>query len=140
MPAISPVVMKWARETAGLSLDDAARKLGFKDSAKRSAIDRLQAIEEGKGAVSRSVLLAMVRLYRRSLLTFYLTEPPRKGERGQDFRTLPNAPDPMQDALVDALIRDVRARQEMTRSLLDDEDAESIGFVGSMKGSRGVAE
>jgi Zn-dependent peptidase ImmA (M78 family) len=44
-----------------------------------------------------------------------------------------------QDALVDALIRDVRARQEMARALLEEEDeAVPLPFVGSMSMRDGV--
>jgi hypothetical protein len=30
----------------------------------------------------------MAKVYRRSLLTFYLSAPPPKGDRGEDFRTV----------------------------------------------------
>src|SRR5581483_6223914 len=55
----------------------------------------------------------------------------RQGDRGQDFRTIPNAPSPAYDANLDALIRDVKSRQNLVRSLLEDEDIATIPFVGS---------
>ncbi|WP_217633539.1 ImmA/IrrE family metallo-endopeptidase [Lysobacter sp. yr284] len=82
----------------------------------------------------------MAKQYRRPLLTFYLSQPPMTGDRGQDFRTLPGAIDPGADALVDALIRDVRARQQMVRSALDDDEAESLSFIGSKSLDHGVGD
>ena len=54
-----------------------------------AAADRLEALEQGQVDPSRPMLVKMVKQYRRPLVTFYLPEPPRTGDRGQDFRTLP---------------------------------------------------
>jgi len=80
----------------------------------------------------------MAKTYRRSLLTFYLRTPPRKGDRGEDFRSLPNQ-HTAAEPLVDALLRDIRARQSMVRSLLEDEDdIAPLAFVGLMTMDAGV--
>jgi hypothetical protein len=34
MPQVNPEILVWARETAGLSIEVAAKKLGFKDAAR----------------------------------------------------------------------------------------------------------
>jgi Zn-dependent peptidase ImmA (M78 family)/transcriptional regulator with XRE-family HTH domain len=136
MPAIEPNVLVWARETAGLSLDDAAEKIGMQGEA---AAERLRAIELGEREPSRAQLLKMSKAYRRSLLTLYLPAPPAKGDRGQDFRTLPQQQTP-NEPLVDALVRDIRTRQSMVRSVLeDDPDVQPLRFVGSMTMNNGVA-
>jgi Zn-dependent peptidase ImmA (M78 family) len=135
MVKFSPEVMRWARETAGLSADEAARRLGFRDGKKRTATDRLVAIESGAEVATRPVVLKMSKNYRRPLITFYLSTPPTKGDRGEDFRTLPDATDPNEIGLVDALVRDVRARQQMIRSILEDEDVGPLSFVGSLRGA-----
>ena len=91
------------------------------------------AIEAGDLPPTRRILSKMAKLYRRPLLIFYLPAPPRPGERGQDFRTLPEEYSRSADALVDALVRDITARQQITRAiLLDEEDALELPFVGSM--------
>jgi hypothetical protein len=59
----------------------------------------------------------MAKQYRRPLMAFYMSAVPRLGERGQDFRTLPPEHSRSDDAMVDALNRDVRARQEIVRAL-----------------------
>jgi len=136
MPSIQPNVLVWARETAGLSLDDAAEKIGMQGKA---ASERLQAIERGEREPSRAQLLKMSKAYRRSLLTLYLPAPPPKGDRGQDFRTLPQQQTP-NEPLVDALVRDIRTRQSMVRSVLeDDPDIQPLRFIGSMAMNNGVA-
>jgi Zn-dependent peptidase ImmA (M78 family) len=136
MPAIRPEVLEWARETAGLSLDDAAHKIGFSG---RDPAQRLRAIEEGDRQPSRAQLVKMANAYRRSLLTLYLAEPPPKGARGHDFRTLPQR-QTEDEPLVDALLRDIRTRQGLVRSVLeDDPDTLPLPFVGSKRISDGIA-
>lgn len=44
---VNPEILKWARDTAGLTVADAARKLGFADTRQRSAQERLSALETG---------------------------------------------------------------------------------------------
>ena len=127
-------IFRWARETSGWSLDRAAKALGIKNVA------RLQEIETGLKEPSSALLLRMAKQYRRPLVTFYLAGPPEKGNRGQDFRTLPGDRSTADDALLDALIRDVQARQEVIRSLVeDDDDAERLRFVGANRMSDGVS-
>jgi Zn-dependent peptidase ImmA (M78 family)/transcriptional regulator with XRE-family HTH domain len=133
MPHVNPDILKWARETAGLTLEDAAAKLDLGEARGVPGLHRLAAYEAGEREPSRPLLLRMAKQYRRPLLAFYMSHTPRIGERGQDFRTLPPEHSRAGDALVDALIRDVRARQEMVRSVLEDEDeAVPLPFVGSM--------
>lgn len=134
MPQINPKILVWARETAGLTPEEAVRKLGIRDARGVAAVDRLIALETGSAEPTRPLLVKMAKQYRRPLLTFYMAGPPRKGERGRDFRTLPEGHSDAAEALLDALIRDVRARQRMVRALLEDEeDAEPLPFVGSMR-------
>lgn len=133
MPSVNPEILIWARETAGLSLEEATKALGI------SAVERLQAFERGDASPSRPQLLKMSKQYRRSLLNFYLSSPPRKGDRGQDFRTLPPERSVSSDANLDALIRDLQARQTLVRSVLEDEeDIQSLQFIGSAKMADGI--
>ena len=134
MPAVNPEILVWARETAGLTLGEAARKLSFQDSGKSSAAQKLELLESGHKEPTRTQLAKMSEQYRRPLLTFYLSKPPEKGDRGADFRSLTGDTSPREDALLDALVRDIRARQSMVRALLeDDEDFSPLDFVGSLK-------
>src|SRR5690348_15402575 len=118
MIAVSPHILTWARETAGLSLVDAAHKLAIGKARGVGPEDRLAAFERGDEKITRPLLLKMAKQYRRPLITFYLRETPARGDRGEDFRTLPERRDDA-EALVDALLRDVRARQGTVRSILE---------------------
>lgn len=129
MSAIQPKILTWARETAGLSLDDATRALGLTDARGRTGGQRLEAMELGEDEPTRPVLLKMAKTYRRPLLVFYLAEPPKTGDRGQDFRTLPGHE--KFNPELDALLRDIKARQGLIRSMLEDDKAEPLEFVSS---------
>jgi Zn-dependent peptidase ImmA (M78 family)/transcriptional regulator with XRE-family HTH domain len=139
MPRVNPEIIRWARETAGLTLEEAAGKLDLHQARGVSAMDRLAALEAGDAEPTRSLLVRMAKQYRRPLLTFYMTAPPRKGDRGRDFRTLPTDYSDADEALLDALIRDVKARQSMVKAMLEDEEeTKPLPFVGSMRRSRGT--
>ena len=141
MPAVNPEILVWARETAGLTLQDAVLKVGIRDAWGVAAVDRLAALERGAEEPTRPVLVRMAQHYRRPLLAFYLAAPPRRGDRGADFRKLPRARSSRMDGLIDALVRDVRSRQSMVRALLEAEDeAQSLPFVGALMGHEGTRE
>ena len=86
MPKVNPLILQWARESAGLTLEDAAEKVGLKLARGTSGAERLAMLEAGRGEPSRPLLLKMANQYRRPLLTFYLAAPPAKAARGEDFR------------------------------------------------------
>jgi Zn-dependent peptidase ImmA (M78 family) len=133
MPNLKPAVLQWARETAGLAVEEAAKALELPP-------DRLRAFEAGDGAPTRPQLLKMTKRYRRSLLTFYLEQPPKIAERGEDFRTLPQDRSVAADALLDALLRDLRVRQSIVReTLIEDDDFEPVRFIGTARREDGVA-
>ena len=131
--AFNPEVFQWARESAGLELEEAAHAVGVVPAT-------LLAIERGEKEPSRTTLTHMAKAYRRALLTFYLPQPPRTGERGEDFRTVVAERTVQAEADVDALVRDLRARQSLVRSVLeDDEDFKPLPFIGSASMDLGVS-
>ena len=139
MPSVNPDILRWARETAGFTLGEAADKLTVNEARGVPGAERLAAYESGEQEPTRPLLLRMAKQYRRPLVAFYMSQVPSTGQRGQDFRTLPPEHSRTQDALVDTLIRDVRARQEMVRAIMEDEDeAARLPFVGSMRMNDGV--
>jgi Zn-dependent peptidase ImmA (M78 family) len=138
MPKVSHDILRWARETAGLDASKAVDKLGIGNARGVSALDRLAAIEAGVAEPTRPLLLKMAQHYRRPLVTFYMSAPPRKGDRGEDFRNIPDRRT-HSESLVDALVRDIRARQRMARDVLgDDPDTAPLPFIGSMAMKDGV--
>jgi Zn-dependent peptidase ImmA (M78 family)/transcriptional regulator with XRE-family HTH domain len=139
MPRINPAILRWARETAGLSLEEAAERISLAEARGVSGSDRLAALEVGEVEPSRALLVRMAKQYRRPLLVFYLAEPPRKGYRGQDFRTLPDDYVGEQEPVLDALLRDILARQALLKSALEEEDeAERLPWIGAARMADGV--
>jgi Zn-dependent peptidase ImmA (M78 family)/transcriptional regulator with XRE-family HTH domain len=136
---INPEILSWARVTAGLSVEEAAEKLGLKTTTKATAAEKLLQVESGARPVSHGFLQSAVSTYRRPLITFYLPRPPVRGERGEDFRTVMGAASPRDNATLDALIRDVRARQQMLREVIvDDESARKLSYVASCRIDGGI--
>ena len=132
MAKVNPEILVWARETAGLTKEEAARKLGFRDSTRSSAEVKLEEMELGQKEPSRPQLLKMAGQYHRPLLTFYLSRPPQQSKRGVDFRNSRKDEPSRNEGLLDALVRDIRARQSMARAALEEEDeAQVLSFIGS---------
>ena len=125
MTEINPEILKWARETARLRLEEAAKKLSLKEA-------RLEELEAGKRQPTHPQLVKMSQQYHRPLLTFYISNPPQKADQGQDFRTLPEGQTGKDEALVDAIVRNIQTRQSIVKSLLEEEDeAEELSFIKS---------
>lgn len=140
MPKIKHTILQWARETSKLTIEEAAHKLNLTDSKKASAAEKLAAYESGEKEPSRSLLLRMSKQYHRPLLTFYLDKPPGMGDRGEDFRTLPDHFEEVENVYVDVLIRDIKARQSTVRETLIDADEENrLDFIGKHTIDNGVA-
>lgn len=139
MPNVNPDILRWARETAGLSPEDAVRHLDMKDARGISAKDRLIALEKGDDLPSESMLDKMAKRYHRPLLAFYLRQIPPKGDRGEDFRKLPESVDRIQEGIVDAVVRNIRVRQGLVRGGLEVAgEAVTLPFIGSMQREDGV--
>lgn len=139
MPKVKHSILEWARKNSLLSSEEAAKKLNIKDDKKLTAAEKLLAYESGEKEPSRSLLLRMSKQYHQPLLVFYLDKRPVMGDRGEDFRTLPDKFDETENVNVDILIRDIRARQSTIRETLIDADEEiKLEFIGSHNIEGGV--
>ncbi len=119
----NPAILKWARENAHLTLEEAAKKLQISD---------LTIYETGEKTPHPSLLFRMSKQYHIPLLTFYLDQQPRPDDHGEDFRTLPETPNAQELALVNALVSTIKARQIILReALIDADEADELPFVGS---------
>ena len=137
---INPEILVWARESAGLNVEDAAKRLALGDSKTESSEQKLLELERGVRLPTRTQLTRIAKTYRRPLLAFYMTMPPKKAPRGEDFRSTGAEVSDRENALLDALLRDIKARQEMVKGLLEDlDEASAKAFVSSCSLSDGVA-
>jgi Zn-dependent peptidase ImmA (M78 family) len=78
---VAPGVLTWARETIGLPLDVAAKRLGIKPAT-------LAAMEEGSRPVTLAKIRQMAKQYDRPLIAFFLPAPPREEALLPDFRVI----------------------------------------------------
>lgn len=137
-------MLTWAREDCGFSIREAALLLGYKDTSTKSAAEKLLQVEKS-GEISKSAFTKVQSTYRKPLLTYYLENPPKPTNSGEDFRTPESASDPRQNHIVKAILSNVTARQSMIKELLISEDeVKSLGFLGSistdMKPERAAAK
>ncbi len=82
--ALNPAVLRWARESAGFRLQEAAERCGRSEG-------QLTAWESGKRRPEWSALCKLARLYKRSVAALLLPTPPQDTPLPPDFRTLPKA-------------------------------------------------
>src|SRR5437868_3692417 len=78
---VEPQVLEWARQTAGMSIDAAAKRLKISQ-------DLLAQWESGAARPTLAKLRVVSRLYKRPLAVFYLPEPPRDFAPLKDYRRL----------------------------------------------------
>lgn len=136
---INPATLVWARESAGLNMEEAAKRLALGESKSESSQQKLLDLEKGVRRPTRAQLAKIAKTYRRPLLAFYLSAPPEKGPRGEDFRSRGATVSTRENALLDALLRDIKARQEMVKDLLEDlDEATRKEFVSSSSLGEGV--
>ena len=138
---VNPEILRWARETAGLQPETAARKIQLGATKSMTPVERLRQLESGETEPTRALLVKMAKQYKRPLVAFYLSDIPKRSDRGNDFRTLPVGYARTDDAYLDVLIRRIGARQSLLRAALEDEDeADKLPFVGSKSMSDGVQD
>jgi Zn-dependent peptidase ImmA (M78 family) len=132
MIELSPRVLRWARERAGLSLEDVASKTG---ASTARVLDW-----ESTGRLRRGQLERLARATHTPIGLLYLPDPPAETLPIPDFRTvgdeLPERPSP---ELLDTL-DDAERRQGWYRDYLISIDAEPLPFVGSLREIIPVAE
>lgn len=83
---IQPAVLRWARESIGMSVEDVALKL------KRPSED-IRAWESAEDAAPTYAQLETLayKVFKRPLAVFFLPEPPHELSPKREFRTLPDA-------------------------------------------------
>lgn len=116
-------LLQCAREQADFTLEQAATRAGIKDlkSMGLSAKERLAIWERGEEKPTLNQLELIARAYRRPLLTFFLSEPPRMETRLQDFRTVGDQPVEKSSPEFSAFRRQIETLQKEVRTLIEEE-------------------
>lgn len=121
---VTPSVIRWARETSGLSIEKAAKKL-------RRPVEDVEAWESGLNRPSISQARKASEIYKRPLAILYLPEPPKDFETLRDFRCLPIHEDREYSPELLLIMRTATEHQQWTREFLIDEGIPPLPFVGS---------
>lgn len=136
---ITPAILQWAREEAGLSLEAAAERAKINTTRKTkkkeslTPAQRLEEWEQGRSTPTLKQLSSLATAYRRPLVTFFLPQPPEKAGNFIDFRKLPNnASAPVDTPEFAALKRRIILLQRELLSLAKEEKQPELSFVGSM--------
>lgn len=123
---ITPDVLRWARESAGLTIGDVVKKLNRKGITD-------QVIEEWEAGFSSPTYSQLERLaydlYKRPLALFFFPEPPEEISPKQSFRTLPEYEIDHLPARMRMLLRKARAFQMNLYELYDDVNPASKNLV-----------
>ena len=83
---VNPDILRWARVTAGFSVDDVVSKI----KQKRITVDTLESWEKGTESPTYAQLEKLAyKIYKRPLALFFFPEPPQEESLKQSFRTLP---------------------------------------------------
>ena len=139
MPMVNPAVLAWARETSGLSPEEAVKKLDMRAARGIGPLDRLEALETGEAVPTQKMLIRMAKHYRRPLVALYLRDIPPKGPDDREFRLVPEMASRRDAGLVDAVVRDISSRQSIVRASMEAAGEEQpLAYVGSVKPEKGV--
>ncbi len=122
-----PELLRWARESAGLSLDDAARRLQTKP-------EKLLLWESGEEPTTLAKLRKMAQVYKRLFSDFFLPAPPAEETIPHDFRRMPGEVAHTYSPPLLHQLRMAHTRRAILRDLLDELDAEvpTFGFQTSL--------
>ena len=138
-------ILRWAREDAGLSLEEAADRANIKPLKPRgqklgvTPAERLQSIEAGEQPLSSTLLKALAKAYRRPEITFFLPTPPHKEEFLVDFRTVDSKPNSADSPEFAALKRRIISLHKALKDIAEAEEEAPLAFVNSQTSNSSVS-
>jgi Zn-dependent peptidase ImmA (M78 family) len=103
MVGVNPIMLKWARERSGFSLEDAAKSI--------TTIINITKWECGEASPTYFQLVRLSNKYGRPIALFFFPEPPNEPTPEQNFRTLPDWEVQKLPPSAINLIREARSRQ-----------------------------
>jgi Zn-dependent peptidase ImmA (M78 family)/DNA-binding XRE family transcriptional regulator len=117
---ITPKVLKWARESARITLEVAAARVSVDP-------ERLKEWEEGESHPTIRQAETLAKAYRRPFALFFLPEVPRDFKPLQDFRK-PNSK-PLSTASI-FIIREIQQKQAWISDVYQENGEDPLSFVG----------
>lgn len=116
MIPLNPDVLRWARESAGYSINDVVDKI----KRKSVTAETVQGWENGNISPSYPQLETLAYyIYKRPMALFFFPAPPTEETPEQSFRTLPHEEIDLMEPTLLYMIRQARAMRENLRELYD---------------------
>ena len=119
---VNPAMADWARMTANITVEAAAKRLGVK-------VETLLSWETGTGKPSIPQLRRLAKLYHRPMAAFYLPARPRNFTVAKDFRRLPHQPPIAYSTALLFAFRVADYRRDVVLEL--EPETPPVDFVGS---------
>ncbi|MCJ7544350.1 MAG: XRE family transcriptional regulator [Phycisphaerae bacterium] len=120
---VNPAVLRWARESAGVTLAEVGKRLHI-------SIDTVAAWERGERQPTVAALEELARAFKRPLAAFFLPRPPEEPRIPRDFRMLPGAKPPALSKSTRFAIRKAQRLQRVARNLFSELDLPCSVLVG----------
>ena len=117
---INPRVLKWARETARITVEDAAAKISV-------PVDKLEAWEAGTALPTIRQAQKLAGKYKRPFALLFLPEPPRDFQPLQDFRTKGSKPLGTGSVFI---VREIQQKQAWISEINQEDEEPPADFVG----------
>ncbi|MFC1743115.1 ImmA/IrrE family metallo-endopeptidase [Candidatus Riflebacteria bacterium] len=121
---INPILLKWARDKAGYSVADVAKKMG-------KAEDIILKWESGAKSPTISQTRKLADIYKRPLAVFFLSEVPMDFSVLKDFRRLPLGMEPSFSPELRLLMRQAQNHQEWVEDYYAAKKYRKLKFIGS---------
>lgn len=118
---VEPRMLVWARTSASMSLEEAARAIGV-------AEEKLAAWEAGADAPSIPQLKKLANSYKRPMSVMFLSEPPQDFMALKDFRHLPDVGARVLSPKLAFEIRAAQERRQIALEILEDLDVAPSQF------------
>jgi len=133
---LTPSVLRWARETSGLSIEEVANKL----KRKTVTSETIEAWERGEGAPTYAQLESLAYdVYKRPLALFFFPAPPEEKTPRQAFRTLPEQEIRKISTRLRYLLRQAQVRQIYLAELHEDAFARVRHFLRDLRIDPGIS-
>jgi len=117
---ITPIVLKWARESARMSEETAAAKVSV-------SVGKLIEWEDGTSQPTIRQAQTLAKAYKRPFALFFLSEIPRDFQPLQDFRKSGSTPLTTSSIFI---IREIQQKQAWIRDVYSENNEEILPFVG----------
>ena len=127
----TPAVLKWARETASMHLDEVAERI----TAKTVTAERIAQWEAGDEQPTIAQLRQLSKIYVRPLAVFFLPKAPREFPVPRDFRRLAGQPFGTYSPKLRFELRAAQERREAALRFYDDleENPPAFELTGTMR-------